>query len=91
MPEREVKQTGHDYARRTRARIAIGQIAALNDVVDVTFVPAREDPTNCPTVEIVLTAAAVPPAVVRELGRAELSIREVTPIGSGCRVVAAAE
>ena len=83
--------TVHDYANRTRARTAIEHVAGHPDVVDVTFVPAWEDPTNCPTVEIALTAASVPPTIVRELGRAELSIREVATIGGGCRVVAAAE
>ena len=83
--------TGSDYARRTQARTAIERLGDHEDVADVTLIPAWEDPTGRPTVEIVLTSRMVPPTVLRELGRAGLSIMH-THRGNGVvRVVAVAE
>jgi len=80
-----------DYARRSRARTAINRLGGHGDVVDVTLIPAWEAPRGRPTVEIAIAGSAVPPVVARELGRAELAIREVTPRGGMVRVVAVAE
>lgn len=79
-----------DLARRTRARTAIERLGDHGDVVDVTLIPAWEDPTGRPTVEVVLTARMVPPAILRELGRAELSIFHTHRSSGSLRVVAVA-
>jgi len=80
-----------DYARRSRARTAIERVGDYADVVDVTLIPAWEDPTGRPTVEIVLAARMVPPTVLYELGRAELSILHTNRGNGVLRVVAVAE
>jgi len=83
--------TESDYARRTRARTAIERLGDHANVDDVTLIPAWEDPTGRPTVEIVLTARMVPPSVLYELGRAELSIFHTHRSSGVLRVVAVAE
>lgn len=83
--------SGTGYARRTRARTAIERLGNREDVADVTLIPAWEDPTGRPTVEIVLTSRMVPPVVLRELGEARLSILHTHRSSGLLRVVAVAE
>jgi len=80
-----------DYARRTRARTAINRLGGHADVAAVSFVPAAEGPTGRPVVELAIRGDAVPPAVLRELGRAELSIFHTHRSSGVLRVVAVAE
>jgi len=77
------------YPQRTRARVAIERLGGRPDVIDVDLIPAGEGIHEAATVEIAIEAAAVPPAVSQELGKAGLWVREVRPrMGEWMTVIA---
>jgi hypothetical protein len=79
------------YGPRARARVCLERLAARPDVVGHDLIAAQADPTNKPTIEIVIDADAVPSGVLGELADAGLGVREARPRNGHLLVVATAD
>lgn len=74
--------------QRNRARRVIQQLGSRPDVIGTDLVSPATDPSGCWTIEIALESEGLPPAIVRILGEAELTIRDVRPRQSWWHCVA---
>jgi len=79
-----------NYEARTRARVCLNRLDGRPDVIGHDFIPARDDPTGQPTIEVSVKGEAIPAGILQELGNAGLDIREASRRAEWMVVIATA-